>query len=320
VIAVLVAVPGLALASAHPASASTLSPTSEGAPAGHARWIASATTGIGVHPDDRPRTGASTGYDLVGSDGGVFVFGSPGGFYGSLPGLGIHVDNIVGMDGSMTGRGYLLVGSDGGVFAFGDATFAGSLPAIGVTVNDIVGLVPSATGKGYFLVGSDGGVFAFGDAAFEGSLPGDGVHITDVVGIAGTPDSAGYWVLAADGTIYSFGTAFVVPPLVCPPPGTCVPLVSIVSMDKSTGFWVTDLDGTVYPYDQAANEGDFSGATNGPTDIVTLVPSSDDLGYLLVGSDGGLFSFGDTTFNGSLPALGISVDDIVGAVATNSAA
>src|ERR1700722_4658878 len=36
----------------------------------------------------------ATGYDLVGSDGGVFVF--HGGFYGSLPGLGIHVDNVVG--------------------------------------------------------------------------------------------------------------------------------------------------------------------------------------------------------------------------------
>src|SRR3984957_3715579 len=39
-------------------------------------------------------TTQATGYDLVGSDGGVFVF--HGGFYGSLPGLGIHVDNVVG--------------------------------------------------------------------------------------------------------------------------------------------------------------------------------------------------------------------------------
>ena len=154
-----------------------------------------------------PRTALATGYDLVGSDGGVFVFGSQGGFYGSLPGLGIHVNNIVGMVGSVTGHGYFLVGSDGGVFSFGDTTFVGSLPGIGVTANDIVGLVPSSDDKGYFLVGADGGVFAFGDATYEGSLPGDGVTVNDVVGIAGTPDNKGYWVLVGNGTIYNFGTA-----------------------------------------------------------------------------------------------------------------
>src|ERR1035437_32891 len=49
----------------------------------------------------------ATGYDLVGSDGGVFVFGG-GGFYGSLPGLGGHVTNVVGMGPSFDGGGYLL--------------------------------------------------------------------------------------------------------------------------------------------------------------------------------------------------------------------
>ena len=58
-------------------------------------------------------TTQATGYDLVGSDGGVFVF--HGGFYGSLPGLGIHVDNIVGIAPAANYGGYYLVGSDGGV-------------------------------------------------------------------------------------------------------------------------------------------------------------------------------------------------------------
>src|SRR5450759_4280305 len=69
---------------------------------------------------------SSSGYDLVGSDGGVFVFapqGTTSGFYGSLPGQGVHVNNIVGMVATADDHGYFLVGSDGGVFAFGDAPY-----------------------------------------------------------------------------------------------------------------------------------------------------------------------------------------------------
>ncbi|HLN42068.1 MAG TPA: hypothetical protein VK215_06425 [Acidimicrobiales bacterium] len=39
-------------------------------------------------------TGDGRGYWMVGSDGGVFAFGDAG-FVGWIPGLGIHVDNIV---------------------------------------------------------------------------------------------------------------------------------------------------------------------------------------------------------------------------------
>ena len=58
----------------------------------------------------------STGYDLAGSDGGVFVFplGQPFGFFGSLPGLGIHVNNVVGLVPTNDYHGYDLAGSDGG--------------------------------------------------------------------------------------------------------------------------------------------------------------------------------------------------------------
>jgi hypothetical protein len=134
------------------------------------------------------------GYDLVGADGGVFAFGSPGlGYYNSLPGIGVHIDDIVGMASTADGKGYWMAGRDGGVFAFGDANFAGSLASIGVHVDDIVGMAADpvtggywlvASDGGYRLVASDGGIFAFGDAAFEGSLPGNNVAVTDVVGAA----------------------------------------------------------------------------------------------------------------------------------------
>jgi hypothetical protein len=47
-----------------------------------------------------------------------------------------------------------------------------------------------------------------------------------------------------------------------------------------------------------------------------MVPSSDGKGYVLIGADGGIFAFGDASFEGSLPGIGIHVTNIVGAVPT----
>ncbi len=113
---------------------------------------------------------------------------APRGYYGSLPALGVAVNNITGMTSSADGKGYLLVGANGGTYAFGDARFSGSLPALGVAVSNIVGIVPTADGGGYWMVGADGGIFAFGDATYIGSLPALGVSVTNIVGIVPTAD------------------------------------------------------------------------------------------------------------------------------------
>ena len=62
------------------------------------------STAPGPTPPGTPPSGpgpgsTSGGYDLVGSDGGVFVFptGQSSGFFGSLPGLGVHVNDVVGI-------------------------------------------------------------------------------------------------------------------------------------------------------------------------------------------------------------------------------
>jgi hypothetical protein len=260
-------------------------------------------TGTGTSPT---ATGA---YDLVGSDGGVFVFGQPGtGFYGSLPGMNIHVKNIVGIVPTADGKGYFLVGSDGGVFAFGDAPFENSLPGEHVSVNDIVGIVPTKDDKGYFLVGADGGVFAFGDAPFENSLPGQGTHVNNIVGIAATPDNGGYWVVASSGQVYALGDA---KPYGSAPSG---PVVSITSTPDGGGYWLTTANGGVDTFGDAGFYKSLPGINVNVSNIVSLVPSTDGKGYLLVGADGGLFAFGDATFPGSLPGLGVHVNNIVGAV------
>jgi len=256
---------------------------------------------------------------MVGSDGGVFVFG--GGFYGSLPGLGIKVNNVIGMVGSTTGHGYYLVGSDGGVFSFGDVSFAGSLPGLGIKVNNIVGIVSTGTGKGYYLVGNDGGVFAFGDAPFLQSLPGTGVHVDNIRSIIAKSDLSGYWLIGGDGHIYNFGTAAPYPPVTCPAGANCSGITGGAVTSTGGGLWVTDTYGDVTTFGDASFFGGFNTTAQGyPTDIVTLVsPFGDDAGYFLVGADGGIFSYGTTTFFGSLPGLGVHVDNVVGAVPTAAA-
>ena len=52
---------------------------------------------------------------------------------------------------------------------------------------------------------------------------------------------------------------------------------------------------------------------------VAMASTPDGGGYWLVGLDGGVFSFGDAGFYGSLPGIHVSVDDIVGITATPEA-
>jgi len=303
-------------------SATVLVPSGSGTVSVSATSVlgAGTTTGLFTYtpvPSPPPATtsSSSSGYDLVGQDGGVFVFptNQAGGFFGSLPGLGVEVHDIAGMVPSPDDQGYFLVGQDGGVFSFGDAPFLGSLPGDGIVVRDVRGIVPTRDNRGYFLVGQDGGVFSFGDAPFLGSLPGEGIHVRDVVGIASTPSDGGYWVVAASGTVYAFGNA----PNFGSVTDTASPVSGITPTPDGRGYWVVTQDGSVYDFGDAGSFGSLSSIGVSPSSPVTgLVPTADDLGYWLIGSDGGIFAFGDAPFVGSLPSLGIEVTDIVGAVPT----
>ena len=127
--------------------------------------------------------------------------------------------------------------------------------------------VPSP--HGYWLVGSDGGIFSFGEAQFYGST--GSLHLQrPVVGIVPTSDRGGYWLDASDGGVFSYGdTQFYgsIPGLGLHPAGSGQP-----------------------------------NSLNAP--IVGMVPSIDDNGYFMVGSDGGVFAFGDAHFAGSCPGIG----------------
>ena len=262
-------------------------------------------------------TAPSSGYDMVGSDGGVFVFpvGQSSGYYGSLPGDDVSVADVVGMVPTPSDTGYFLVGADGGVFSFGDAPYLGSLPGDHDAVDDIRGIVPTSDNGGYFLVGADGGVFAFGDAPYLGSLPGSGIGVNDVVGIAATPDDGGYWLVTSTGRVYQFGDATNYGYTT----GAPSPVSGIDSTPDGRGYWVVTQNGSVYAYGDASYFGSLpqSGVTPARP-VIGLVPTSDDKGYWLIGADGGIFAYGDASFEGSLPQVGADVTDVVGAVPTKA--
>jgi hypothetical protein len=270
-------------------------------------------------PPPPPPPATSAGYDLVGSDGGVFVFNAPGtagGYYGSLPSKHvIPAAPVVGMVPTTTDQGYFLVGSDGGVFSFGNARFLGSLPTKKVVPNQpITGIVAANTDRGYFLVGRDGGVFAFGTVPFLGSLPTEGISVNNIIGIAATPSGNGYWLISATGTVYTFGV-----PKLGTVKGTPSPVSAIAGTPTGNGYWITTQNGAVYAFGKAGKFGAGTLPNLGVAPahpVIGIVHTVDTGGYWLLGSDGGIFAFGDAPFIGSLPGLTIHVSNIVGAVPT----
>ena len=163
----------------------------------------------------QPHQSGSAGYWLVGSDGGIFTFGSAQ-FYGSTGSL--HLQRpVVGIVTPSSHDGYWLVASDGGIFSFGHTSYYGSIPGLGLnpagsgqsnSLNaPIVGVVPSYTNNGYFMVASDGGVFAFGDAEFEGSCPGIGGCSGSAIAVVPDVGGHGYWLVTSTGNVYAFGDA-----------------------------------------------------------------------------------------------------------------
>ncbi len=256
-------------------------------------------------PPAPPPAPPRPGYWLAARDGGVFSFNPP--FEGSVPGLGAHVSDIVGMAYDAATGGYWLVGRDGGVFSF-NAPYEGSVPGLGIHIENIVAMAYDAATGGYWLVGSDGGVFAF-NAPFEGSVPGLGAHINDVVGVAGDATTGGYWLVGRDGGVFAFHAPFEgsVPGL-----GAHIDNVVGIADDGSTGgYWLVGNDGGVFAFN-APFEGSVPGLGAHIDNVVGMTSDGATGGYWLVGSDGGVFAF-NAPFAGSLG--GLTLDQPVVAMA-----
>jgi len=208
---------------------------------------------------------------------------------------------FVGMAATPDGRGYWLAQAGGGVFGYGDAAYLGSLPSLGITpAGPITAVASTPDGMGYWLAGADGGVFAFGDAGYFGSLRTAGVTPAGlVVGITPTPDGMGYWLAGADGGVFAFGDAGYF--------GSArdgIAKVALLSSPTGRGYVIPTATGI-----EADARGDATAESGPPVALATLVSgaalTAGGGGHWEVGSDGGIFAFGDAAFYGSLPGLGV---------------
>ena len=253
--------------------------------------LTSIAAGVPAAP---PAAAATTsGYWLVGTDGGIFSYGRAG-FFGSTGAIKLN-QPIAGMAATPDGRGYWMVASDGGIFAFGNAAFHGSMG--GKPLNQpIVAMAPTRTGKGYWLVASDGGIFAFGDAPFFGSMGATRLN-KPIVDIVPTPSGRGYWMAASDGGIFAFGDAGFF--------GStgAIKLTKRIQQMSSTptgkGYWMVAGDGGIFSFGDAAFHGS---AVDGGAEkrIVDMAPSASGRGYYITASNGAVYAYGDATFHGSL--------------------
>ncbi len=257
-----------------------------------------------------PVAPAPRGYWLVGSDGGIFSFGSAS-FHGSMGGIPLQRP-VVGITPTADRKGYWLVASDGGIFSFGDSAFYGSIPGVGLHPAGsglpnsldapIVGMVPSSTGHGYFMVASDGGVFAFGDAHFEGSCPGIGGCYGTAVAVMPDSSGRGYWLVTNKGAVYGFGDA---PGYGSPPPES-VPVVSAVATPDGRGYWIVYSNGAVFAAGDAVDMGAPVGYVNTYNPATAIFPTADGRGYWVAAARGDVFSYGDAPYMGSMAAAGLN--------------
>ncbi len=261
----------------------------------------------------RPRTTSGQhGYWLVGSDGGVFSFGSAP-FFGSAATL--HLQSpVVGIAPTPDRDGYWFVASDGGVFSFGDANYYGSIPGLGIAPDDstlrpsldapIVGIVPSYDGRGYFLLANDGGVFAFGDAKFEGSCPGiggcPGGGIADVM-----TDSTGngYWVVSYAGNVQAFGDAINYGGAAKYLNGGNGEVISAASTTSGHGYWILLLNGAVYTFGDAGYFGGPSGQILFSNPASAIFSTPDGGGYWVTATSGAVYAYGDAPYYGGVSTL-----------------
>ena len=238
---------------------------------------------------------ARSGYYFVGSDGGIYNYGTAGSapFLGSMGGTKLN-SPIVGMATMPAGDGYYLVAADGGVFNFGSAQFDGSMG--GKPLNKpIIGIAVTPDGGGYWLIAADGGIFAYGDAQFYGSMGGKSLN-KPIIGIAPTPNGNGYYEVASDGGIFAFPTVGGPPFLGSAGSLTLNKPVVGMAVASDGGYYMVASDGGIFSYPSTEP---FYGSTgsiklNKPIIGMDLVSN----GYYLGAADGGVFAF--PTTNGPL--------------------
>ena len=185
-----------------------------------------------------------------------------------------------------------------------EATPAFHIPSTSYVVSLQLTLDVPTGQVGYEMIEDDGTFYPFGDApAFE-PLQLNGAS---AIAIEMTADGLGAWVLDTTGKVHARGTATDYGDLttaslsaaaVALDPGETP--ASMSALPDGSGYWVFTTTGRATAFGAAAHYGDMVGiALDGP--VIASVATPTGLGYYMLGSDGGIFTFGDAVFSGSVP-------------------
>lgn len=133
--------------------------------------------------------------------------------------------------------------------------------------------------------------------------------------------SHGYWLVGEHGKVYAFGSGGTV---ASPHVASSETITGSAATPDDDGYWLVGADGRTYRAGDARSYGDIPALGIAPAGsktarrlaapIVGILPSPDAKGYLLVGSDGGLFAFGDARSLGSCADNGHCAGPVVAAV------
>ncbi len=259
----------------------------------------SGMAGVLTHPPIASAATSSSGYLMVDQAGHVYPFGS-------APFCG-HSDMVFSnkatdVEITPNNKGYWIL-IDGGFVDFEDC---------GMSADDFLAyehnnIVPLATGEkavslsalpdgtGYWVFTNRGRAIPFGNAQFYGDMASTPLNGA-ILGSVATSTGKGYWMVGSDGGIFSFGNAKFYGSM-----GGKVlnkPVMSMAPDPDGVGYWLVASDGGIFAFD-ALFKGSMGGTPlNKP--VSGMVPGAN--GYMMVGEDGGIFSFGDVAFLGSLGA------------------
>jgi hypothetical protein len=245
-------------------------------------------------------------------------------------------------------QGYWLVAADGGVFAFGDAKFDGS--AAGATSSPAVGIAATADKGGYWIEESAGVAHNYGDAfRCESDTPvfgqppttaiatwGDGyAHVYGYPNAETSPyeyNLPGYVIYttrdgagtAADGGLTACAYSTVTQNTPKYPDATFPQVMGLAGLSGAQSIHANSPAPLYEVTSGGAVDSLLAGTpTYGSMDgvhlnapIVGIAVTPDGAGYWLVGSDGGIFAFGDAAFYGSMGGLHLN-QPIVGIASTS---
>lgn len=253
------------------------------------------------------RTKSGLGYWQICANGSIYPFGDASLFgYALATGVAITPLSIlippVSLPPELLGTGYITP----------PGMPTPTMSATGSVLTGIVASKATSTGNGLWLMDSTGNVYVLGDApalAWAGTAPPGGTVFVD---FSPMPSDAGLFCLASTGVVYCRGAAVNVGNYA---KSGYIP-TCIESSGNGTGYRMVGnkVSGVGYlPWDIQWPAGlHFTAKTGGwPTDggsillnqpIIAIRRNSDDTGYWMFGADGGVFTFGDANYYGSLPA------------------